>query len=192
MRLFIAVPLPDPVKEAIYGDAEVLKREGIRASYPAWENYHITLKFLGEVNESKVSAILDGMRASVSGMMPFDASIEGRGVFPGFRNPKVIWCGVEEGAESLVELFERVERAMAYLGFEREKKPFHPHVTVGRLKRLSPEQKRFIIKFCSHRLAYGRIRIERIVLYKSTLRPEGAVYTPLGSAFLGGRDEGGA
>ena len=185
MRLFIAVPIPEDLRNCIYRDAVLLKREGIAGSYPVKENYHITLKFLGEVDDERARRILPLLRDRFSGFSSFTVEVEGRGVFPGFANPKVVWCGVGEGSDGLRKMHGIVEEAMDELGFERDDREFHPHITLGRLKRLNAQQKRFIREFCAATVKHGRFTVERITLYKSVLAPSGAKYYPLGSVELG-------
>jgi 2'-5' RNA ligase len=187
LRAFVAVELSNELKEAIFEDAKKLKESGIRASYPLKESYHITLKFLGNIEEKQVDEILEAIGKRLEGFSPFEIEVSGRGAFPNLGNPRVLWCGVSVGAQRLKELSRLVEEALEPLGFEREKKEYHPHVTLCRIKRVDGGARRYIQQFGNESKTYGRCRIGRVVLFKSILRPEGAIYEELGSVQLGGR-----
>ena len=185
MRLFVAVDVPDDIKEKLYRDAMFLKRSGVRASYPALSSYHITLKFLGEVAEERLEGIIGALSGAFDHISPFEASVEGRGVFPGFRNPRVVWGGVrDEGGFSALK--EAVDRALEVLGFGRDDKAFVPHITLGRVKRAGMEEKRIIRQFCEEGASYGSFTVSEVVLYRSILRPEGAEYRKLHIFKIGG------
>ncbi len=185
MRLFVAVELPPDVKDALYRDAMYLRGEGVRASYPSRDAYHITLKFLGEVPDGDVEGVCRAL-SSVSGVPPFEVRVEGRGVFPGFSSPRVVWCGVAEGASSLSALSSAVEEALEPLGFERETRPFVPHITLCRVKRVGMREKRLIRDFCREAASYGAFWVRRFALFRSILRPEGALYRVIKSFPLEG------
>ncbi len=185
MRLFVAVDVPDEIKEKLYRDAMLLKGSGIRASYPARSSYHITLKFLGEVAEERVKEIIDALTGAFDHIAPFEASVEGRGVFPGFRNPRVVWGGVRDNG-GFSALKEAVDRALEVLGFERDDKPFVPHITLGRVKKASMEDKRIIRQFCEGKVSYGSLTVGEVILYRSILKPEGAEYKKIHIFKIGG------
>ena len=185
MRLFVAVDIPSDIKDALHKEAMRLKGRGIRASYPSKESYHITLKFLGEVEEGKVPNIVSALKGWSGSVEPFRVRIKNKGVFPGLAQPRVVWCGVEL-TDELAKVQSLVEESMASLGFPKEKRDFHPHITLGRLKRLSPGERGFIRSFCGEERLYGEFVVDNIVLYRSILRPEGARYAKLEIIRLGG------
>ncbi len=181
----MAVDIPSDIKDTLHKEAMRLKDYGIKASYPSRESYHITLKFLGEVEEVKVPNIVSALRDCSGSVGPFRVRIRGKGVFPGFVRPKVVWCGVEL-TDELAKLQSLVEKSMVSLGFPKERRAFHPHITLGRLKRLSPDERRFIRSFCGEERLYGEFVVDNIVLYRSILKPEGALYVKLEIVELGG------
>ncbi|BAT71325.1 2'-5' RNA ligase [Thermosulfidibacter takaii ABI70S6] len=186
IRAFVAVELSDEIKNAVSKDAEELKKVGVKGSYPRKEAYHITLKFLGNIDENKVDRILRSLQEKLQGVSPFEIEVADRGAFPNIYNPRVLWCGITKGSEQLRDLNNRVERALEPLGFKKEEREFHPHVTLCRVKRINSQTKRYIQQFASKKEHYGKCKISRVVLFKSILRPEGAKYEELGSIELGG------
>ena len=184
IRAFVAVELPVSVKEAIYKDAMHLKREGLRASFPSSESYHITLKFLGNIDVEMVERVLDALRRALKGIKAFKVEVAGGGAFPHISNPRVVWCGVKEGQRELTKLNGLVEDALEGLGFEREKRDFHPHVTIGRVKRVDGFAKRSVRNFCEEQKSYGSFWVKRVVLFQSILTPQGAIYKELGAVAL--------
>ncbi|MCD1294697.1 RNA 2',3'-cyclic phosphodiesterase [Methanocella sp. CWC-04] len=170
IRTFIAVNLDDKIREKIGELKEELSIKGIKPVEP--ELVHITLKFLGNVEEYRVDDIEKALK-KVS-VAPFQAKFSSLGSFPGTKNPRVIWIGAEG---DFVELNRQVEDAMAEIGFEREGR-FEPHVTIARVKMPSLEIKQRLPKFFEkHKDFYaGDMMVDSIYLMKSTLSPKGPRY----------------
>jgi 2'-5' RNA ligase len=180
VRVFIAIDLDPHIKTNLTGFLTHLKNLGrARISWVRQEGMHLTLKFLGEVDEpllEKVKALLQEVGA-VS--RPFLLKVRGTGVFPpGARNPRVLWVGVEEDP-ALGELQARLESSLKKLGFPREDRPFHPHLTLGRVK--SPGDLRLVLAELEKRRddVFGEMMARTIILFRSTLKATGAEYAPL-------------
>ncbi|MFQ5843603.1 MAG: RNA 2',3'-cyclic phosphodiesterase [Planctomycetota bacterium] len=175
MRAFWALPIPCDVQERLAGAAR--EGAGLRAQQP--ETIHLTLRFLGEISDPDRIAAAGG---EVAGRHdPFALEIAGLGVFPHPRSARVLWAGVGGGAEEATALAGDLEGALEPLGFRRERRPWHAHVTLGRFRRprgIPPE-------LLGSTDVFGRVRAERIVLYRSTLTPGGAVHEPLLDLSLG-------
>lgn len=168
MRAFIAVELSEEVRKKLAEFAKALDFEGVRPVEQ--ENLHITLFFLGEIDERTKGKVVDAMeRVSVA---PFDLSVSGVGVFPNPNFIRVAWAGCE--GEGLKQVYEQLAPEMRKLRYEVE--PFRAHVTVARVK--SPEAKsrvqEVLKKFEGQ--DFGSCGIKSIVLKKSTLTPKGPVY----------------
>jgi 2'-5' RNA ligase len=180
MRLFIAIELPDEIKQGIARVQEQLRKAGANAGWTRPEGIHLTLKFLGEVPDAKVQEIMQAIDGAVTGSGKLNLKVEGAGTFPNVKNPRVLWTGVTGDIEKLAALQTAVENAMTGLGFEREERKFSPHLTLGRIKFPKPQdnwqQKIERIKD----VKLGGFEAGQVSLMKSELKREGAVYTELG------------
>jgi 2'-5' RNA ligase len=175
IRTFIAVNL-DPAIRARIGEAEQdFKIKGIKLVDP--ELIHVTLKFLGNVEEGRIDEIADALEKVETA--PFTANVRGIGGFPNARSPRVIWIGAEP-AEAFGELNRQVEDRLADIGFEREGR-FNAHVTIGRVKFSDPEQKQRLPGLFEKYSGFeaGSMKVDRIYIMKSTLGPKGPKYEAL-------------
>jgi RNA 2',3'-cyclic 3'-phosphodiesterase len=175
IRAFVAVNI-DPTIRARIGEIEKdFDIKGIKLVDP--ELIHITLKFLGYVEEGRIDEIADALKKVK--VPPFTARFRSIGGFPNARSPRVIWIGAEPG-ENFTSLNVQVEDLMSDLGFEREGR-FHPHATIGRVKFPDPEQKqRLPGLFEKHRdFEAGSMKVDRIHVMQSRLSPKGPKYEAL-------------
>jgi 2'-5' RNA ligase len=178
IRTFIAVELSDGIKREIGRVISELKRSGENIKWVKPGNMHITLKFLGNVKEEKIPQINNKLIAVSKEFGAFDINIHETGVFPGWRNPRVLWAGIDSGKERLKSLSERIEAGMMDIGFEKEKREFKAHLTIGRVKHIK-NKKKFEQIVSSTRFTKVFMRISEICVFKSTLTPLGAVYEKL-------------
>jgi len=183
MRLFIAALIPDAVRDALHQAREQLQRVAPDRAlrWVAPENYHITLLFLGEQDETRVPAIVQAMESARAGTAPFEIAVQGLGVFPNWNRPNVLWAGVSEGGQPLAQIAAALERALlpAPSG-----KPFHPHITLARFKTPCRDANGLKKRLydATNRLApahFGQYELRAISLMQSTLTPNGSVYTEL-------------
>lgn len=191
MRLFVAVELDQEVVERLARLVRELREALPDIRWARRESLHLTLRFLGEVDESRVdelSAVLEEAAGSVGGAIRLE--VEGLGTFGDRKRPRVVWAGVRERTGALEALVEAVERAVVSRGFERESKPFRPHLTLARLKRSSPGLGRALAARAGTDL--GVSTISEITLMRSRLRPEGAEYKALRKFSLGAADRRGS
>ena len=184
IRSFIAIDLPETVITAIRELQEEIRAYGFHIRWVRPENIHLTLKFLGDIKEDDREKITGAIFDSVKGFSPITLVAKGIGVFPGIKRPRIIWVGVSGDLEPLLGLQKRLEEALAGIGFEQENRRFKAHLTLGRIKgRIDPkplgDALRAYMGFES-KTFYA----DKIILYKSELRPTGAVYTKLVSAPL--------
>lgn len=149
-------------------------------------NLHLTLKFLGAVDEGRVGAVVDALARASAGASAFDTHFRGVGGFPSATRPRVVWAGVTEGAGATVELAGRVDEELAGLGFAREARPFSPHVTLGRVRQ--PGRNPALADALEREATrdFGGIRIAGACLMRSEISPRGARYTELATVRLGG------
>ena len=184
MRLFIAVELSDEIKDMIEEDISRLKRMGGKITWVKRNALHITLKFLGDVVPERVESIERAMDRTASKIEEFDLEIEGYGSFPpSSPRPRVLWVGVRE-PEEITHLQEVLEDELLKEGFQKETRAFHPHITMGRVKGTSALRKITEEINSMAGKKFGKIRVRRIVLFRSRLTPEGPIYTELYAAEL--------
>jgi 2'-5' RNA ligase len=185
LRCFVAIELPEKLKEEIAVRTEGLRKSGADAKWIKAENLHLTLKFLGDTPEDMLPAVKDSLEKALNGHEKFRLSLSGAGVFPDRKRPRVVWVGVED-SDRLVALQKDVEVAMAGLGFEAEKRPYSPHLTIGRLK--SPRRRDLFLRELDAVSGeeFGKAEVAEISVMKSILKPSGAEHsrlfgTPFGS-----------
>jgi 2'-5' RNA ligase len=141
---------------------------------------HLTLKFFGETPEDQLGSIRRAMKTAAATVeKPIHLIFSGVGVFPDAEKPRVIWAGLQGDVEALGRLAATLEQEMAKLGFPRESRPFHPHVTLGRMK--FPKQLGSLAKAMQKLEArpFGEFDAEALVLFRSDLKPSGAQYTAI-------------
>ena len=181
-RCFIAIDIPDAIKSKLSALQNSLKRLGASISWTRSEGIHLTLKFLGDVDQVAIPDVIKSMEAAVSDSGSFTVTVEGVGCFPSPHRARVLWVGLD-GGEPLVALQKLVEDAMDPLGFPKEERRFHPHLTLGRVRnphgvdRVVQEMQRS--GFPKQEFTASGVR-----LMKSDLQPSGAVYTMLHSSRL--------
>ena len=186
IRVFISVEIPDEIKGALQEIQQVFRESGDRVTWVRPQGMHITLKFLGDIEEGSIPGIGARMQKAVDGIEPFVIHLVGTGVFPGTKKPRVLWAGIREGAEDLKKIQEDLDPLLSEIGFPMEARPFSPHITMGRIKEIR-DPKRFKAWIERHREAeIGSMRAASIHLFQSQLRPDGAFYTEKFAAPLGG------
>lgn len=176
MRTFIAIDLSPEIKNRLTAAVKQLKPLATGIKWVAPENYHLTLKFLGEVAEPRVEVIKAVLDELVGKYQKFSLVARGTGSFPpGQSRMRVIWVGLEAGPE-LLSIQAELEEALSRQGFEREERPFSPHLTIGRARE---PQKQDRLKAELDRLGqqeFGAMEVKEIELFQSILRPEGPEY----------------
>ena len=186
MRTFIALEISQSTREALGNLAAGLKPRLGRISWVKPGRMHLTLKFLGEIEENLAGPIGDGLEEICAARAPFSLEVRGLGCFPNPRRPRVIWAGLQGDIERAGELQRAIDRRLEQLGFAPENKPFSPHVTLGRVKgdvRVG-ELQRALEEYSNSE--FGIENFDQVMLMRSQLRPEGPVYTPLGQYPMGG------
>ena len=185
MRAFIAIALPVQVERCIETLEQMLRAKPFPVRWVKPRNVHLTLKFLGEIEEGGVEAVATAMVRACAGVPPIALSMQGVGVFPGIKNPRVLWTGVGGQTDLLAQLHGRLDRALAETGFDAETRPFRAHLTLGRFKgRTAPAD---LARALQETGGFDAVPFEagEIILFKSDLRPQGAVYSPLKRCLLG-------
>jgi 2'-5' RNA ligase len=178
VRCFVAIECGNPdVMMGIKQVQTALESTGANLKNVETENIHMTLKFLGEITQPKVdeaAQVVEGISFT-----PFSFKVEEVGVFPNPRRPATIWAGITEGVSEVAMVFNEIDEKLSKLGIERERRKFHPHLTISRVRgglnrdQLAEE----LLRLKDH--VFGEIKVDRIVLKKSVLTPRGPVYTTL-------------
>jgi len=181
MRTFIAIELSEDIKSALDQVESHLKYSGADVKWIAKENIHLTLKFLGEINDAKcekIKSILDTIAKSTK---PFYISIKDIGAFPKIDYPRVIWVGLDKGAVESTELAGKIDSELAKIGFEKETRPFSAHLTIGRVRSLKNKQalKEKITGYQLPSASSPRFSVGIVTLFQSKLTPSGSIYTKL-------------
>ena len=181
-RLFIGARVSVATSNALAAASETLARRAREAGIPVkWVppvNYHVTLKFLGWTRVATLGAVQDALGAAAGGATRFAFRTCRVGAFPSTDRASVVWAGVEEdaGAARLAELARRIDEAMADLGFAAERRAFHPHVTLGRLRESRPLRE--VVLPVAEQM-FGETRIEAVTLFESEMKSSGSVYTEI-------------
>ncbi len=190
IRSFIAIELPDDVKNRLGKLKEKLERD--EHKFVKWVDpagIHLTLKFLGNISFKRVEEITDVMKQATQSIPPFRLEISGLGVFPNPKQMRVLWVGIDGELDKLMTLQARIDSMLATIGFAKEERPFVPHLTLARLREgTSPIQRRGFGEFVSSTVFEDKypFRVESVSLMKSQLTPAGAIYSCLSLAKLGG------
>ena len=191
VRVFLAVELSDEMRETLRHLQDNL-RQHMRLRGVQWvrpESLHVTVKFLGEIEEPQAEVIHDLLQPVLTTQSPFFLDAAELGVFPGVRSPRVLWVGFHgAGTDAMIRLVQEVESALTRIGIAPEGRPYQPHLTLARIKEQPREvggrlQERELL---GRTARYGTLPVERLSLMKSDLRPFGAVYTRLWACALTG------
>lgn len=186
MRTFIAIDLDPEIKRTL---SDFLRRMNKLAprniSWIRESGMHLTLKFMGEIEEERIPPIRTIMNGAAAAVPAFSLKFKGTGVFPPqARTPRVLWIGTEE-QPAVFDLTERLVSGLEPLGFAREERPFRPHLTLGRVRHGSGIQDAVAELEKNRETAFGEMTVTRITLFKSVLKPAGAEYSILEEGVLG-------
>jgi 2'-5' RNA ligase len=191
IRSFVAIEIPKTMRIDLSEHIAHLKQD-IPTRMIRWvrpEGIHLTLKFLGDVSIDSIDQISATLIGICSEQLPFNIKVSEFGCFPNFRRPRILWIGVQDLSTRLADLHGEIESGLSKLGFEREARRFHPHLTIGRVKRFRDR-----VEFQDLATALedvkigdiGQLHVNEVSLMKSDLKPTGAVYSRLLAARLGG------
>jgi 2'-5' RNA ligase len=179
MRTFIAIELIDAIRNELAQIQARLRYSGADVKWVERENIHLTIRFLGEVREERIEEVSSALDEVARGSRPFEISIKDLGVFPKLEFPRVVWVGLEKGKDESREIAREVDERLERLGFQRESRPFSPHLTIGRVR--SPKNKAAL----KEKLLSTKIekvlsqKVNSIILFKSELTSQGPIYTKL-------------
>jgi 2'-5' RNA ligase len=191
LRLFVAVAVPEPAGAALHGALQAARAASLEPRGLRWlspDGYHFTLQFLGSVEPERVRELSNACARAAARVAPFRLELGGPGAFGSARRARVLWVGVEQGADAMTRLAAAVHAQTAELGFEVDARPYTPHLTVARIKRPA-NVTALLDALPSTTLAMD---VRELVLFRSHLSHEGARYEALHRAPLTGPVDGGA
>jgi RNA 2',3'-cyclic 3'-phosphodiesterase len=181
IRAFLAIDPPGDVLRGI-ADIQGELKKNIRGSinWVRREGIHLTLKFFGCIGRAHLSSIAEFVTDYAARTPPLNLHVQGLGVFPGTRRPRVLWIGVDGDTERLIALQKAIDQGLEACGFSKEERPFRAHLTLARIK--SPQGLAGIEKMLAEKGSEGAGAFEArsLTLFKSDLTPKGATYTVLG------------
>ncbi len=184
MRTFIAIEISQHIKEALLNFITPCQGDNRNVKWVKPRGMHLTLKFLGEISEERIVDIQKQLQKIGSEHSVFSLHIQGLGTFPpGSKRPRVLWAGIEE-PQPVIRLQKDVEESFEKIHFPREKRDFHPHLTIGRVKNPYGIDKLLSMFNNNPHTEFGRMIVKHITLFKSTLKPSGAEYTKICEASL--------
>ncbi len=180
IRAFIAIKIPEDIQDKLGAIQQKLQQSAVHVSWVRSGNIHLTLKFLGNIQEDRIPKILSSLEESVKTSSPFQLQVGYAGAFPNIRYPRVIWIGVTDDENgSLKTLQKELESRLAKLGFKKEKGRFQPHLTLGRVR--SQKNRGNLLRAVESivNIWVGEIPVDTVYLIRSELKPTGAEYTDI-------------
>jgi 2'-5' RNA ligase len=183
LRCFIAIEFPEEIRRSLLDAQKELKRCGADIRWAKPESIHLTLKFLGDTGEDRIEEISERITDVCSQFNIFNVEVNGFGIFPGRGSPRILWAGID-GGEAIISLQKSIEESMSGLGFKTEKREYSPHLTIGRFR--SSKFKETLLREVAAKqdMSLGSFKAGSVILYKSDLKPPGAVYTKIYEALL--------
>lgn len=185
IRTFIAVDPGKSIRERLILLQQKLMRAGTEVKWVEADNLHVTLLFLGEVENREIASVCKVVQQTAGEMPAFSMSVEGVGCFPNERRPRILWAGVGEGAQALVDLHAALEEPLQELGYRREERRYTPHLTLGRVKSDRPVAD--LAESLARNAGWkaGEVDISHLLVMSSELKSNGPEYTVLARARLG-------
>ena len=182
MRVFTAIEIPPEIKTALLETQRDFKKLDIDVKWVEPQNIHLTLKFLGEINQGQSESIITVLDGIVQNKNTYKIGLGEVGIFPNISSPRIIWIGLEDGIGETKQIFLETEAGLKELGFGKEERIFSPHITLGRIR--SFKNKHLLKEMVScknNRLKESPLEFFAggITLFSSTLTPKGPIYEPI-------------
>lgn len=187
MRTFLAIELPPEIKDALSRIQGQLKSSGADVKWVLPQNIHLTLKFLGEIDDKRLEKVIEIVDDAVKDKNPFRMRVSSLGAFPKISFPRVIWIGIDKGDKEIKEIARELEEKIAQVGIPKEDRPFSSHITIGRTRSTLNREglvqglEKLAGNFEGENLEFT---VTKITLFKSTLTPKGPVYEVIKEANL--------
>ncbi|GJQ59877.1 MAG: RNA 2',3'-cyclic phosphodiesterase [Candidatus Scalindua sp. AMX11] len=179
LRLFIAIEIEKRIKERILEFLNQLKETDVRIRWMAYENLHVTVKFIGDVDPIILPSLVKSLESVASRCRPFRIQIGNVAVFPTAKRPRILFVGLGDKENNLVNIFEEVETEIEEFGIKRELRKYVGHITIGRIKSQKNIHKILeLLPSYSDRF-FGQETVNHITLKQSELTPKGPIYSTL-------------
>ncbi|MGD8229934.1 MAG: RNA 2',3'-cyclic phosphodiesterase [Desulfobacteraceae bacterium] len=178
IRSFLAFELPLEIKKTVARISGELRQSSLNARWVKVDNIHLTVVFMGNIETEDIPAIARGVEEVCQTFGPFDLCLKGIGCFPNRRNPRVLWLGLDGDLEPMSEFRDALQAHLTGFGIKEEKRKFKPHLTLGRFrkpKRIDSKEDQLLSKY--EDLSSSVCALKELILFKSDLKPTGAVYT---------------
>lgn len=179
IRAFIAVEIDPPNKQKLSELISLLKKTDTDVKWVNENQMHLTLKFLGDIEETKVGGVSRALESIIKDFKKFTISFSKIGAFPNINKPRVIWIGIDEGKDTLKLLADKIDSELGKIGFEKEKREFKSHLTLGRVRSIKNISELADLIQKTDFQSQDKIKISSLILFQSTLTPKGAIYAPL-------------
>ncbi len=179
-RSFIAIALNENLHKELESLQVKLKAADADVKWVKPENIHLTLKFLGNIIDEQIEKVKNTVKKITSDFKTYQIHLAEIGAFPKISYPRVIWAGMDEGVDKTGDIYQSIEEELSKKRFEKEKRPFSPHLTLGRVR--SAKNRQRLIKTIEKEKNFSsssKLLVEEIVLFKSTLTPKGSIYEPI-------------
>ena len=183
IRTFIALEVAEKSRQQAFALGQKLAASEAGVKWEPAHKLHITLKFLDEILNPEVHEVCRLVQNTVRGTAPFSFELKGAGAFPSAAKPRTVWVGVNEGREQIIQLAQKIDEAMQTMGFPRELRAFQPHVTLGRVKTVSPalgELSRLLEQY--ENIDTGKTFARSVTVFASQMARSGSTYTVLATA----------
>jgi len=184
IRSFIAISIPEEIKQKLAELQARLKKADAMVKWTRAQGIHITLRFLGNVSVEEIKEAGEAISQVARQFSPFLVEANGFGTFPERGRPRVIWVGLNQGVSQLKAIFEELDKELINRGLGKADRAFSPHLTLGRIKTGKNLNKLLEYLKAEPEKAYGIFEAKSICLFRSQLRPEGAIYTLLREEFF--------
>lgn len=176
VRTFICIEIPESIKERIGGLQRTLREIEAQVSWTKPSNIHLTLKFLGGVEATRIDGVCKAVERAASGISPFDVEVSGAGCFPSPRSPRVLWIGLSTFPEGFTQLYTNIEDELGREGFPREARKFSPHMTIGRIR--TPRNAACLAEaLIANSFRAETFRATEVIVMRSDPKPTGSIYT---------------
>ncbi len=190
IRVFLAIELPEDIQALIEGIKERLMPVLVGIRWPRQEGIHLTLTFFGDLFEDDVVRISEVIERNLRDIAPMELNVGLPGGFPSLKRSRVLWLGIGGDTQRLAVLQAAIQKDLEECGFPGEKRPFKPHLTLGRVRSrggviFGTEE---VIEKTGE-LDVSRFDVRELILFKSELKPGGAIYTKLAGFPFGGQGE---
>lgn len=187
IRSFLAFELPRDVRTTLERVVSEIRRHHLPLRWVKPQNIHLTIVFLGDVKPEVLKPIQEGVKEVCAEFGPFSAAIRGVGTFPNKKNPRVLWLGLDGEMERLSRFRDALQHSLTPFGIQEEKRSFRPHLTLGRFRKGKGRISDLQPVLSTYATVESPLSVlPELVLFRSDLRPEGAIYTRLGAWPLSG------